>query len=138
MEHVSQRRVGHRIKPYDRHRILEALQGVSHTSEIAMPTTQTPYSPKRLSLRQLLHTSDTSMQRVHLASAPVITQLAPDDSIRVGTFSDALRLSPPLSAAARGHAAGGRDARVIFAVGVSRRYTSRGKSFVRAPTRFNE
>src|SRR5688572_2573378 len=189
VEHVAVRRVWHRIKPYDRHRILEMLQDVTDTSQIAMPTMQTPYSAKRLSLRQWLHTRHTPMQRMHLASfaalvvgldtvvsgqtfrtdvqqvavpvtvqsqsgeraasltaedfkvfdnghlrpivafgkfqqplhvlllldtsrsvlnsllevtsaaRAVIAQLAPDDSIHVGTFSDALRLSPPLSAA---------------------------------------
>ena len=38
VEHVSVRRVGHWIKPYDRHRILEILQDVTDTSQIAMPT----------------------------------------------------------------------------------------------------
>ena len=190
VEHISVRRVGHRIKPYDRHRVFEPLKDVAHTSEIAMPTMQTPDSLKRLSLRQLLHTLHTRMQRVHpagcaavaivglctsvsaqtfrasvqqvaipvtvqsdlggsaadltaedfrvfddgrlrpitafgkfrqpihilllldtsrsvMSSLPeitsaaraVIAQLRPDDSIRVGTFSDVLRLSPPLSGA---------------------------------------
>ena len=278
VEDVSVRRVGHGIKPYDRHRVLEPLKGVTHTSEIAMPTMQTPYSPKRLPLRQLLHTSHTPMQRVHLgaravlvivglctsvtgqtfraavqqvaipvtvqsnsggsaadlttedfrvfdngrltpiaafgkfrqpihilllldtsrsvmnsvpeimsAARAVIAQLGPDDSIRVGTFSDVLRLSPPLSAAdsdlagrlavasggnvttlfdalMEGCSAFGNDmtrrvivvisdgvdtassgsARAvmrraaetnvtIYAVGVSSRIVSRGKSVVRAP-----
>jgi Ca-activated chloride channel family protein len=193
MEYVSLRRVRHGIKPYDGRRFLEALKGVTHTSEIAMPTMQTPYAPKRLSRRQLLHTSHTPMQRVHLVNSialvivglctrpvsaqtfqatvqqvaipvtvqsaqggppadlraddfsvfddgrvtPIVTfgkfrqplhilllldtsrsvmnslpevsaaaqavlaQLAPDDSVRVGTFSDVLRLSPPLSPADR-------------------------------------
>lgn len=277
VEHVSVRRVRHRIKPYDRHRVLETLQGVPDASEIAMPTMQTPHSAKRLSLRQLLHRRHTPMQRTHLAvcaawwfglctvvpaqtfravvqqvaipvtvqsrsgeraadltagdfrvfdngqlrpvtafgkfrqplnvlllldtsrsvldsllevtsaARAVIAQLAPDDSIRVGTFSDALRLSPPLSAAdielagrltvvsggnttilwdaliegciafsaqmarrvivvisdgvdtgssASVHAVMQRAAETnvaIYAVGVSSRYSSRGKLIVRAP-----
>ena len=278
VEHIALRRVGHGIKPYDSHCLLESLEGVTHTSEIAMPTMQTPHAPKRLSLRQLLHTSATTMQIVNLAicaatmigalctlgaaqtfkatvhqvavtvtvqsglgkpaadltaddfrvfddgrltpivafgkfrqpihilllldtsrsvvnSLPevsaaaraVIAQLGPDDSVRVGTFSDALRLSPPLSPAdidLAGRLAfsfGGNttilfDALVegctvfsaemerrvivvvsdgadtasvasaasvmqraaqtnvaIYAVGVSSRYTERGKSIVRAP-----
>jgi VWFA-related protein len=39
-----------------------------------------------------------SLSDIRSAAGAVIAQLAPDDSIRVGTFSSFLRLSPPLSA----------------------------------------
>jgi VWFA-related protein len=39
----------------------------------------------------------TSLSEVRSAAAAVIAQLAPDDSIRIGTFSSNLRLSPPFS-----------------------------------------
>jgi Ca-activated chloride channel family protein len=41
----------------------------------------------------------SSLPEITSAAQAVIAQLRPDDSIRVGTFSDVLRLSPPLSAA---------------------------------------
>ncbi len=39
-----------------------------------------------------------SLTQVRSAASAVIAQLGPDDSLRVGTFSSTLRLSPPLSA----------------------------------------
>lgn len=50
----------------------------------------------------LLDTSRSMMQSLPEVSAvanAVIAQLAPDDSVQIGTFSSSLRLSPPLSAA---------------------------------------
>ncbi len=49
----------------------------------------------------LLDTSRSMMQSladVRSAAKAVIAQLAPDDSVRIGTFSDVVRLSPPFSA----------------------------------------
>jgi len=49
----------------------------------------------------LLDTSTSMMQslsNVRSAASAVIAQLAPDDTVRVGTFSSFLRLSPPFSA----------------------------------------
>ena len=39
MKYVSLRRLGHRIKPYDGHRVVEALERVTHASQIPMTTT---------------------------------------------------------------------------------------------------
>ena len=39
----------------------------------------------------------TSLSEVRSAAAAVIAQLAPDNSIRIGTFSSSFRLSPPFS-----------------------------------------
>src|SRR5688572_22807997 len=50
----------------------------------------------------LLDTSASMMQslpEVSAAATAVVAQLAPDDSVQVGTFSSSLHLSPPLSAA---------------------------------------
>ena len=59
MKHVSMGRRRHRIKPYHRRRIVQALQHITHTSQAAMTTMQTPDTLKRLPLRHLLHTFNT-------------------------------------------------------------------------------
>ena len=66
MEDIPASRIRHRVELHNCHRILHGFEQVAHAAEVAVTTMQTPDSPKRLPLRQLLHTSDTWMQFVHL------------------------------------------------------------------------
>jgi hypothetical protein len=38
VKYVSLRGLGHRIKPYDGHRLFESLQGITHAPQIPMTT----------------------------------------------------------------------------------------------------
>jgi hypothetical protein len=59
VEHVPLRSVGHWIEPYDGRLIVDVLNHVAHTAEVAMTTVQTPDAPNRLTLRHLGHTTRT-------------------------------------------------------------------------------
>jgi hypothetical protein len=65
MKDVPLRRIRHRIEFHHSRHAIQGLQPVTHAPKIAVTTVQTPDSSERLTLRHLLHTGDTWMQRLH-------------------------------------------------------------------------